>query len=323
MNANTLHKIAWKSLGKSKCERANCDCTIEDHLALYAQRFDMHNALVPKDYSIIHKAAWMTLCKSCHTTIEKLFLYKGRNKEEVMRLRQEISRRYEDMSDEEVLRLAHEENDTRKDATEKLTEILSHYKLSNRFKNNMKYRNSSFGEFLLHEFQIDEKKQYNVWCSAYMHYPEEAKKIGPTLVVDIKQRCGSTKVPQIVEKIKQKEEETGKVLPLKSNGNHPSIEKIIKPFLRPVPEKPKSTLRNDYKDSQKQLAQTKTVLTDTRKELDEREEQVNKLKKTVIEMKSTETPGDDINEDNLLNYFEKKIGKVFTQEDFDLLKKFY
>lgn len=323
MNSNTLHKEAWKSVGKSKCQRDQCDITIEDHIALYGQRFDMHNSLVPKDYTVIQEAAWRTLCKSCHTTIEKLFLYKGKDKEDVMRARAELLDRYDSLNVSDVFKIAHDEKDRREDATEKLAEVLSYLKLSNRFKNDMKYRNSSFGEFLLHEFQIDEKKQYDVWCTAYMQYPEEAKKVGPTLVDKFKKTCGSEKVPAIVKAIIEKQEETGLVLPLRSNGNSPSIEKIVKPFLRSVPEKPKSTLRKDFKDSQEKLTFTEKVLHETQDELGEKTEQVNKLKKTVIEMKKPVDIQDEITEDNLLAYFEKKIGKIFTQEDYELLKKFY
>jgi len=241
-----------------------------------------------------------------------------------MRARAELLDQYDRLNVGDVFKIAHDEKDRRDDATEKLAEVLSYLKLSNRFKNDMKYRNSSFGEFLLHEFQIDEKKQYDIWCTAYMQYPEESKKVGPTLVYDFKKKCGGDKVPTIVNKIIEKQEATGKALPLKSNGNHPSIEKIVKPFLRQVPEKPKSTLKADLKDTMGKLVTTETVLKDTQQDLEEKEEQVNKLKKTVIEMKKpVEINMEEVTEDTLLDYFEEKIGKVFTEEDYQLLKRLF
>jgi hypothetical protein len=238
---------------------------------------------------------------------------------------------YVDISLQDILKTGHTEKSRRDDATEKLTEILAYLKLSKRYKMDRRYINSSFGEFLLHEYQIDEKKQFDVWSTAYMHFPEESKEIGPTLVADIKKKCGVDKVAPIVDEIKTKQETTGQRLPLTSNGNHPSIEKIITPHKRPAPEKPKSTLREDLKFTTKKLDDTTQDLKATREELIEKEEQVNKLKKTVIKSVIVEAPNPitmDITEEEvnpkekLLEYFEKKIGKVFTEIDYEILEEF-
>jgi hypothetical protein len=240
-----------------------------------------------------------------------------------MRTYQEMNEYYVDMSLQDIQKQCHDEKDRMDDATEKLTEGLLYLRRSKRFKKDRRYVNSSFGEYLLHEYQIDEKKQFDVWCTAYQHYPEEAKEVGPSLVLNIKKKCGHIKVAPVVEEIKIKQQEIGKRLPLTSRGNHPSIEKIIEPHKKSIPEKPKSTLRKDFKDSQEKLVITEKSLHETQDELDEKTEQVNKLKKTVIEMKKPVEIEEEITEDTLLSYFEKKIGKVFTQEDYDLLKKYF
>jgi hypothetical protein len=67
------HEKAWKLFGKDHCE--HCGYTLIDHLKETGKRLDMHNNLVPKDYSIMEENAWVTLCSiasknGCHKKLE-------------------------------------------------------------------------------------------------------------------------------------------------------------------------------------------------------------------------------------------------------------
>lgn len=67
------HREAWKNFGKAHCEI--CGCDLEDHMIQSGKRFDMHNCLEPKDYTVMKPEAWMTLCgyaskNQCHRKIE-------------------------------------------------------------------------------------------------------------------------------------------------------------------------------------------------------------------------------------------------------------
>jgi len=62
------HSKAWKRFGKMYCEI--CNMNINEHFEKHNQRFDMHNTLEPKDYTVMESHVWMCLCKSCHKKID-------------------------------------------------------------------------------------------------------------------------------------------------------------------------------------------------------------------------------------------------------------
>lgn len=54
------HKKARQLFGKDRCERCKKK----------PERLDMHNTLVPKDYTVMEENAWLCVCQVCHWEIE-------------------------------------------------------------------------------------------------------------------------------------------------------------------------------------------------------------------------------------------------------------
>jgi len=63
------HSKAWKLFGKNYCEICHID--INTYMEKTNQRFDMHNTLEPKDYTVMEPYVWQCLCHSCHMVIEE------------------------------------------------------------------------------------------------------------------------------------------------------------------------------------------------------------------------------------------------------------
>jgi len=73
-----LHDKAWKLFKKEKCDI--CNIYLEEYKEINnKKRFDMHNKLVPKNYSIMESRAWQCLCRNCHSSIELI----NHNKEDM------------------------------------------------------------------------------------------------------------------------------------------------------------------------------------------------------------------------------------------------
>lgn len=62
------HYTARKLFGKDCCEI--CGVT-KEYVEKNNQYLEMHNTLIPKDYTVMEESAWMCLCKKCHKQIEK------------------------------------------------------------------------------------------------------------------------------------------------------------------------------------------------------------------------------------------------------------
>ncbi len=71
-STNYWHKKAWELFGQDKCEV--CGMSNEEHINKWGHKLELHNNLESKDYTILKKDIWTTICKSCHSKIE----YKNR-----------------------------------------------------------------------------------------------------------------------------------------------------------------------------------------------------------------------------------------------------
>jgi len=105
-------------------------------------------------------------------------------------------------------------------------EILSYLHLTNRFRENTRYRNSSFNEYIKDKFNM----LYTTYTNerfAYLKYPEQTEEYGSGLIIKIRKDCGVDKVDKVIETMKV--EEGNKKTPLKREF----ISKIIKRYSKP------------------------------------------------------------------------------------------
>lgn len=63
------HQEARKLFGLSSCE--HCGMTQIESVKQFGRRLDMHNTLLPKNYTILERYAWQSLCLPCHIRLEK------------------------------------------------------------------------------------------------------------------------------------------------------------------------------------------------------------------------------------------------------------
>jgi len=73
IDIGSLHNRAWELFGKDCCEI--CGMSLTEYTELTGRRFDMHNTLEPKDYTVLESQVWMTVCamaygNKCHYKVE-------------------------------------------------------------------------------------------------------------------------------------------------------------------------------------------------------------------------------------------------------------
>ncbi len=155
-------------------------------------------------------------------------------------------------------------------AQREITYALCYLRMSGRFKENPQYKNSSFETYL--------KGQFNMRLTTYMEnehailfYPEVAEKYGVGLVAKVRRQCGVRKEKQIFKEI---EESQGK-----AHINQAKIEAIIKKHSKPKePKAPAIDWQAKYEAEAEAHRETKRQLKEAR-------EQIERLKATVMELR--------------------------------------
>ena len=184
--------------------------------------------------------------------------------------KQELEKKYEGKKIGEIEAEIGKNQDLSFDAQKRMTLALSYLRITNRYKENPQYKNSTFETYLKGQFNMRlgtflEKER------AIIRFPEEAKKYGIGLVAKVKRVVGAKKESAVFKEIKESQ---GK-LPIKQA----KIEAIIQKYA-PAKEKKAPAVNWKMKYDLEVLAhmETKTALQTAKA-------QIEKLKATVLELR--------------------------------------
>ena len=150
---------------------------------------------------------------------------------------------------------------------------LYYLKCSTRYKEDKRYKTTSFENYALERHNIGERR-FRDELQAFVKYEPGSKSLGVGMVIKIGKKCGAKKVPVVLKEIAAIEKEVKRPLDRKQ------INSVIWDNRKPAVKKAATGPTK---------AEYKTTLTNTRQELStkynmikEQADQIDKLKKTVI-----------------------------------------
>lgn len=154
-------------------------------------------------------------------------------------------------------------------------EMLFYMEHTKRYKQSPGFERSTFNDYLEHRFNLAPSRYYNA-RKIYVQYPDEAEWLGVHFLQKVQRECGVEAIQPVVEELAKidKMRETPITVADK--------DKIVKKYKKPPTKKSmKSALywRQKYNEVKKQL---EIAL----KEIDEKDEQIDKLQTTVAMLKA-------------------------------------
>ena len=157
--------------------------------------------------------------------------------------------------------------------------ILSlHYlQSSGKYMDNPQFKKATFGTYLWQRYNLRDGA-YNKEKWAYLRYPEESVKIGVGCVTKVREKCGVTKAPKVIEEIMRLDKRT-----------HNNIENVIEKNAHATKPKPKPKPKKNTPSDQAEVlnAETRETITAYEKQITEYEEQIKKLKISVANRDAT------------------------------------
>lgn len=163
-----------------------------------------------------------------------------------------------------------------RESQKEMYECLEYLRMSNRFKENATYKNSSFWKYLDDRHGIREGT-YRDHVRAYSKFDEYAVKYGIGLIAKIDRVCGGMAVEKVVSEIQKESESRKTPIP------RAKIESIIHRFEKKPRRKKeaKPDWKNLYMTEKRAHDLTKTALKTAMERIKELNEQVAKLKVTA------------------------------------------
>ncbi len=152
--------------------------------------------------------------------------------------------------------------------------VLEYLRTSNRFKENTRYKKSSFWEYLEDRFTI-RQGTYRENVRAFVKFPDFAVEYGTGLVTAIEGKCGNLKTAKVIAEIIKEEAAHKKPL------NRMAIQSIIDKHAKPRIEKVITDWKAMFESESARHEITKNNLKIALAEIKELHEQVEKLKATA------------------------------------------
>jgi len=151
-------------------------------------------------------------------------------------------------------------------------ENLQYLEMTKRYRDDEMYTNSTFSEYIIDKFEL-KKSTYERERFAYLQFPKESLEYGPGIINKIKDECGSAKIKDVIKEIKKT-----------STKKREKINDIIKKNAKPVKSKPERT-EPTPKEMRLRIAFLEDENKTLRQSLLEKNDQINKLKKTISALK--------------------------------------
>ena len=186
--------------------------------------------------------------------------------------KQQLKKMYDGKKIGEIEAEARKNHGLSTEAQGRMIEALSYLRMSGRHKENPKHKNSSFWSYLMDQFNMREKT-FREMERAFTYFPEETKLYSVGMVAKVRRNCGAKKEKAVFAEIAKAQ---GK---LKTPIKREKIKAIIQAN-SPVEKKkdPVIDWRGRYVAEVEAHSETKNQLSAAR-------EQIEKLKKTVLELR--------------------------------------
>ena len=152
-----------------------------------------------------------------------------------------------------------------------MTFALTYLRITGRYKENPLYRESSFAAYLIGQYNMREAT-FMERERAFLHFYDETKRYGVGLVAKVHRLCGAKKEAVVFKAIKKAEDA------LQTPIKQEKIESIIIAHAPPPKEKP---IRVDWEEK---YNREYAAHQETKHQLLEAKDQIEKLKKTVLEL---------------------------------------
>lgn len=157
-------------------------------------------------------------------------------------------------------------------------EMLFYMEHTKRYKHSEGFEKATFDDYLRNKFNIA-PHQYYAARKIYVQYPDEASWLGVYFLQKVQKDCGVEAIPMVVEEIREKESK--RTTPLSVADREKIAMKYKKP---PTPAEIARRFKNASYWKAKYL-ECKRQLDAALQEIDEKDEQIAKLKATVEELK--------------------------------------
>ena len=157
---------------------------------------------------------------------------------------------------------------------------LQYLKHTGRFRENPVYKKSSFANYLLGEYNM-RINSFEESARAFSKYPEESEKYGVGMIAKIRRQCGVKKEKEVIEEIKKTDNQ------IKARIRRDKIDEIIKRNSKKIPPQ-KATYKELYMTEKYMHERTLERYRDVLQQLKEANAQIQKLKTTIISLRSNE-----------------------------------
>lgn len=212
-------------------------------------------------------------------------------------MQEELKKLYDGKKINEVISTADQFCAASKESRIEFIKTLYYLKFTQRFRELPLYKKSTFDQFLMDRFNT-RITTFEKEVRAFARFPEETKDLGAGLIDKIDRKCGSDKTGKVIGEIKKAREKKKNKL---SRGD---VEKIIQQHA--LPQKPKPTVV-PISEIERQLEAARKENAELNKALAERNEQINRMKKT-IELKDIEIQ----RLQNEVNIYRKPMMDIFN-----------
>jgi len=160
-----------------------------------------------------------------------------------------------------------------------MIKVLIYLKTSGRYKENPRYANSSFYQYIDDRFNL-RTNMYMEMQTAYVKFPVETIKYGIGLVCKIRRECGPIKAQKVFNLIGDSETNLNKEL------KRDRIEKIIRAhsIVKRKEHSEKVDWKSLYEDEVAKHEKTKLMLKEANRIIIEKNAQIERLKKTISDL---------------------------------------
>lgn len=191
--------------------------------------------------------------------------------------KQELLAKYKEVPVKDIISAIRDEQAKSFEHMKSMVGKLYFLELSKRYKEDPQYKKSSFEDFIGNAFPPMTYNKYYEMRQVYVNFEEEARSLSPEVVARAYRKCGALNMKKALTEMKNREEKTGKQIPLCAKYD------IIEKYERPKPEVPANT-----EPAKPQLYKTIDDLrireTAQIKLLETKDQQIERLKKTVLEL---------------------------------------
>lgn len=193
-------------------------------------------------------------------------------------MKQEIINKYKDLTINQLESKVESMDELSRQSQKEMYECLEYLRHTNRFKENSRYKKSTFWNYIEDRFTIREATYRNN-VFAFLNYSDFAIEYGVGLVNKIAKSCGRIKINKVIDEIKKEEKATKQ--PIKRE----KIENIINKNSTPKIEKTITDWKAMYEAEKSAHEATKQELKKAMGILKEKEEQIGKLKASLNRFK--------------------------------------